>query len=452
MIVGMRLQSSLEFDGYIKKKEKTPENAVTQAVKHVRSKYYGDYDAEYVTDKVLNTYLGSLDKHSRYFLKSQHTQYRNFLSGKYEGLGFEFMTGDSSLYVSKVLSKSPAEESGFTPGDEVVAIRGTEISGDYLSLDSIQILCDSELGDTIAFEIRRFGSDKTTMLDVIAGSVKIPVVRTIPIKDHDIIYVDIERFTNDVYKDFMESTEEYLQGDEKDLIIDVRGNPGGTLEETIKIINQFVRDAEVRLLSTVYRNDRKRHFESTGRTFLSVDDMVVLIDDESASSSEIVAGVLQDLDRAKIIGLPSYGKGSIQQNYMLSNGGSLQLTIGAYVLPGGRVIGSREDSLNIWPDIEISEMQCLDSIPGYFVAARAEDLIVSNLDLFTMSDDKKSKINGFQASIEAMVNELGLSPSCEAYLLQELNFEIWKKTAKNKESIDLELVDAVLSEAIDQLK
>ena len=452
MVFGMRLQSSLEVDGYIQKKKKSPETAVTQAIDHVKSKYYGDYDSQEVTDHVLNAYLGSLDRHSRYFHKSQHTQYRNFVSGKYEGLGFEFMTGNASLYVSRVLKDSPAEKSGFYAGDKVLTIRNTPITGEYVNLDSIQVLCNSSPGDTIQFQINRLGSQEVRSLDVIVGSVKIPVVRAIPVKDEKILYVDIQRFTNDVYQDFMEETEPYLQNGEYDLIIDVRGNPGGTLEETVKIINQFFKESDQPLLSTIYRGGRKREFESTGRTFISVNEIVVLIDDESASSSEIVAGVLQDLDKAVIIGLPSYGKGSIQQNYMLSNGGSIQLTIGAYMLPGGRLIGSRHDSLNIWPDIEINEMRCLDSIPTRFIAQSAEDLIMTRLDIFGAMPDRADQIEEFLPEIRNAIKDLGISESCLEYVAQQLVFEIWRETSHEDEALDQKGADMAISRAIEILQ
>ena len=168
------------------------------------------------------------------------------------------------------------------------------------------------------------------------------------IEDQDTVgYLKIGTFYTDVFREVMQTMERVGRDMAviDDWIIDLRGNPGGVLEETIKLLNQIFYDQDIPLINTLGTQGVVRSYTSTGRSFLRIGRIVILCDSASASASEIVAGVLQDHDRAVLIGSDTYGKGYIQQVFDLSNSGALRLTTGAYQLPGGRRIGIGQDTI-----------------------------------------------------------------------------------------------------------
>jgi carboxyl-terminal processing protease len=152
-------------------------------------------------------------------------------------------------------------------------------------------------------------------------------------------YIKVNRFAENTYREFMEKLDPMVEKQGmKDLVIDLRGNPGGYLQKAIDILNQCFKDKDKLLLFTEGKNSKKQEYKTNGQAFYTINNISVLIDEGSASASEIVAGALQDWDRAKIIGRRSFGKGLVQEQYPLSNGGALRLTIARYYTPSGRCI------------------------------------------------------------------------------------------------------------------
>jgi len=346
MVFGMRLQKSLEYDGVLTRVDEAPEQSIVEALQHIKSKFYGDVSYPEFTDAVLSQMVTELDPYSHYFPKAKDDDYNRYVNGLYEGIGIEYMSYNDSLFVSTIIPGGPASETQISRGDVLLMIDSIDIQQKEITLDSITKLSNRNYGDDISLTVWHRESDETQTYPLTVSSVSLPLVKSFVLEDNsDVAYIRIKRFYKGVFRDFMDEIDGYHMDsvDVKHLIVDLRGNLGGVVDETIKLLNQFFTEKEVVLLSTVDNAQQKQDYNSNGRTFMDLGRVVVLIDERSASASEIMAAVLQDHDRAIVIGSNSYGKGVIQQNYNLSNDGSINLTIGAYRLPSGRFINQETE-------------------------------------------------------------------------------------------------------------
>src|SRR6185369_12924021 len=182
-------------------------------------------------------------------------------------------------------------------------------------------------------------------VEVVRDEIKVPSVITGYMIDTSIAYIKVERFTNSTYKDFMDQWERlYTQHNARHLILDLRDNPGGYLKEAVNMLSQIFTEEGKLLVYTEGMHERRVDYKSTGKVFFPVEHVAVLINEGSASASEIIAGCIQDQDRGVIIGSRSYGKGLVQEQFDLSNGGILRMTVSKYYTPSGRLIQKAYDA------------------------------------------------------------------------------------------------------------
>jgi len=310
-----------------------------------------------------------------------------------------------------------------------------------------------ELGDEV--EISVLDADYgLKQVSVTVSEVEVPLINHYVVTAEDsasVSIVRIKRFYEDVYRDFMQALEDQktMGYNATHLIIDLRDNPGGIVEETVKILNQLIPEKQKLLLSTNKKSGRAKEYLSNGRTFLDIERIVIICNEASASASEILAGVLQDYDRGVVIGLPSYGKGLIQQNYDLSNDGSINLSIGEYILPSGRHIhpSSMTDSTyqslvntrslsagrGVPPDVLLE-----DCVMRLALGDHAKQLTIRH-DLWTKEDlsseDRRSIITSDILSNENCVEARG----------RQLWWEIVSATLEPGDQVDLTDLDTALS-------
>jgi len=343
MVIGMRLNESLVSDGYLAKRSDQPaQRSIHEVSEHIQSKYYGEISDDQFTDAVIDAMVTELDPHSHYFPPERSARYDRYMSGLYRGVGIEFITRGDTAYIFNVLPGSPAADVGLKRGQIVAQIDSVELLDSDYDIDSMLRVSSRELGDEV--EISVLDADYgLKQVSVTVSEVEVPLINHYVVTAEDsasVSIVRIKRFYEDVYRDFMRALEDQktMGYNATHLIIDLRDNPGGIVEETVKILNQLIPEKQKLLLSTNKKSGRAKEYLSNGRTFLDIERIVIICNEASASASEILAGVLQDYDRGVVIGLPSYGKGLIQQNYDLSNDGSINLSIGEYILPSGRHI------------------------------------------------------------------------------------------------------------------
>lgn len=315
----------------------------------IESDYVSDTDQSELIEAAIEGMLTSLDPHSAYHNPDSYEDLRVSTRGEYGGLGMEVTSRDDFITVVSPISDTPAERAGLRTNDRIVAVNGENIIG--ISVDDAVEMMRGAVGDPVTITISREGEEA---FDVTLVRDTIPL-RTVAWRIEDgVPYLRIagfnERTTEMVLEGVTELEEEY-GADLPGLILDMRFNPGGLLEQAIGVTDVFLDGGEV--VSTRTRDPREtQRYNARPGDLLEGAPIVILINEGSASAAEIVAGALQDRERAELVGMTSFGKGSVQTIIPLRGGrdGALRLTTGRYYTPAGRSI----QATGIIPDTQIS--------------------------------------------------------------------------------------------------
>lgn len=313
---------------------------VEEALRFLDNKYLYDTDVEALTDDALTQIFSRLDPYSVYIPPKNLVDVNNNMEGNYKGIGIETIILRDTLVVTRVLDESPAKKAGIQKLDHIIALNGKAFVGKDLDFPAFRRHFQTQT-DTSVLTLLRPVSQEIIDLSLFSELVRTRSINHHVMLDDSTLYVRIDQFIARTYQEFMQVLEaRQINGSIPRLIIDLRDNPGGYLGEVTKILSQFFDESKKTLVKTIVRNGRERKYETTGRTFYQVGKIVVLINGNSASGSEVLAGALQDWDRGLIIGRSSYGKGLVQEQYPLNNGGAVRLTVANYFLPSGRSIQS----------------------------------------------------------------------------------------------------------------
>ncbi|WP_339740177.1 S41 family peptidase [uncultured Maricaulis sp.] len=315
----------------------------------IESDYVAETDQTQMIEAAIEGMLTSLDPHSAYHNPDSYENLRVTTRGEYGGLGMEVTRRDEFITVVSPISDTPAERAGLRTNDRIIAVDGDSIIG--VTVDSAVEMMRGAVGEPVTITIARAGEDP---FDVTLVRDTIPL-RTVATRIEDgIPYLRIagfnERTTEMVLEGIAELEDEY-GGPLPGLILDVRYNPGGLLDQAIGVTDVFLDGGEV--VSTRNRDPRDtQRYNARPGDRLNQAPIVVLINEGSASAAEIVAGALQDRERAELVGMTSFGKGSVQTIIPLRGGrdGALRLTTGRYYTPAGRSI----QGTGIVPDLQIS--------------------------------------------------------------------------------------------------
>ena len=310
----------------------------------VQTRYVDTVDIDRLADVAAEAILNELDPHSYYIPQEKSAAITNRMQGNLEGIGVEFFLFLDTVYVVDVIANSPASKVDLLPGDAILAINDTLVSGLEREMSEIVELFRGPVDSEVRLRTLRNAEEKEREVVVKRGTVPINSVGSSYLIEEDLLYLKLNSFTARSYSEFMQVIEENVAGKEKiDLILDLRHNPGGYLQEAIKILSQLFPQAGKTMVKTKSHSKMEKTYRSNGRNFFHIDRVVVLIDGASASASEIVAGVVQDLDRGLVIGSKSFGKGSVQEHYRLRDNSAIRLTVSKYYIPSGRAIFREED-------------------------------------------------------------------------------------------------------------
>ena len=312
--------------------------AIDEILRYVQSKYVDTVDMEELRTESIDHLLSKLDPHSVYITPDELKAVEDEMSGEFEGVGIEFLMVDDTMQVVTPLAGGPSEAAGILAGDKIVSINDTTIAGAKIDNGLIYKKLRGKKGSHVKLGILRGIEKEQRYFDITRDIIPVHSVDVAYMLDAKNGYIKINRFTDRTYQEFMEglrplAEEKGLQN----LIIDLRGNPGGYLEEATEILSQIFPEGKL-LVYTKGRTEKVREYKSNGRARFNIQNVALLIDEGSASASEIMAGAVQDWDRGWIVGRRSYGKGLVQEQYPLSNGGGLRLTIARYYTPSGRCI------------------------------------------------------------------------------------------------------------------
>jgi len=312
---------------------------IEEVIRFIESKYVDEVDQSAMVEDALMSIMKYLDPHSLYISKSRLEEVNDQLKGSYEGLGIETIYFQDTLIVLNVIKDGPSDKAGVQLFDKIIDIGGdNNVAGEY-DPEVLRSVLKGANGSDNKLILKRHLTNKLDTVNVSVGNVDVKSADIAYMLDDSIGYIKIERFNSNIYKEFMESLEKlYTKEGMKHLVIDVRDNPGGYLPETTKILSQLFTQKDRLLVYTEGKRDDRYDYKSSGKVFFEVDEIAVLIDEGSASGSEIIAGAIQDWDRGTIIGRRSYGKGLVQEQYGLKSGDALRLTVAKYYTPSGRSI------------------------------------------------------------------------------------------------------------------
>ena len=318
---------------------------VEEIIRFIESRYVDEVESDELVEEAIYSIFGTLDPHSNYIPQRTLNEINEDMSGEYLGVGIETLYYNDTVFVEGVLPDSPGENCGLKRGDKILAIDKVSVAGTDLSYAEISAHFDKEKGAEVEVVIER--DDKELKLDC---EINVIPRKAVPLAyeiSPNVVYVKIQRFSGKVYKEFMDAIEPFADGkDDVSLILDLRDNPGGYLPETIKMLNQIFKEKGRLLVYTKDRSDKRIEYKTNGKRFYNIGQVAVLINGNSASASEIMAGAVQDWDRGVVIGQPSYGKGLGQEQYPLNNGGAIRLTVSKYYTPSGRLIQTPYENKN----------------------------------------------------------------------------------------------------------
>jgi len=300
---------------------------------------------------------GLEDPHSAYFPPVEAEEFSKDLAGEFEGIGAEIGIRDNQLTIIAPLPESPAEKAGLKPGDKIFSIDGEDTFGIKLEIAVSKIR--GKRGTEVVLAVTHNGIETLEDIVVVRDKINVPTIDSKIIEDTEIAYLRISYFNQDTWIDFDKSLRELLLQNPKGIVLDLRRNPGGFLETSIDIASEWVKQGVI----VRERNGEgyEQEHKSRGAHRLANIPTVVLVDEGTASGSEIVAGAIQDYDVGTIVGQQTYGKGSVQNFEVLSDGSALKLTIDRWFTPNDRAI----DGKGIEPDIILEEM---------FVPVESEEL------------------------------------------------------------------------------
>ncbi len=350
MLIGMRLNQASPAV-IVEKSSLLPDQLMGQGrvdelIRYIDAKYVDKVDRERLIEKAINSVLEELDPHSNYIPADHLQEVNENLEGNFDGIGVEFLVLDDTIMVVSTLAGGPSEAVGVMAGDKIVMIGDSIVAGEGIDTRNVIKMLRGERGSQVNIGILR-GKEKELRRFMITRD-KIPVhsVDIAYMLDEKTGYIKLNRFSATTYEEFMKGLEKMVEEEGmKDLVIDLRHNPGGYLQQATNILSQLFNEKGKLLVYTEGRTVNRNDYESSGRNFFDVGNVVVLIDEGSASASEIMAGAIQDHDRGVIIGRRSFGKGLVQEQYKLRDGSALRLTVARYYTPSGRSIQKPYDDL-----------------------------------------------------------------------------------------------------------
>lgn len=342
--------------------------SLQEALDLIRLKYVDSVRVDSLQGRAIQEMMSELDPHSVYFPPVELKEVNEDLAGNFEGIGVEFNVFSDTVNVVYVIPGGPSEAARLEIGDKIISVNNSPLTGRPFTIDEIKSLIRGKRGSKVVLGIIR--DKKSKSITVTRGTIPVSAIDAAYMIDKTTGYIKLNKFTENSYEEFMQAMEMLQKEGLQKLIFDLRGNGGGFMNEAVEMADEFL-DGEKLIVYTEGVNSKKREYRCKRPGLFETGKLVILVDELSASASEILAGSLQDWCRATIIGRRTFGKGLVQEQYPLSDGSAIRLTVARYYTPLGRSIqrsyekGKKVYMDELWERYSNGEMLSADSIKSH---------------------------------------------------------------------------------------
>ena len=312
-------------------------NRLNNLLHIIDDQYVDNVNIDSLVDKAIPQILSDLDPHSVYITAKDMQAANDELKGSFSGVGIEFNIRQDTLHVQNVIKNAPAERAGLLAGDKVVSIDGKPFVGKTVTNDEAMRRLKGPKDTKVRIGVLRYGHKKPLEFTVTRGDIPQKSITATYMLDDDTGYIRVKNFGERTYPDMLIALAKLSQEGCRNLVIDLRDNTGGFLQSAVQMANEFLPKNKL-IVYTQGRKSQRQDYVSDGKGSYQRMPLVVLINEGSASSSEIFAGAMQDNDRATVIGRRSFGKGLVQQQMGFTDGSLIRLTIARSYTPSGRCI------------------------------------------------------------------------------------------------------------------
>ncbi len=342
-------------------------NKISTLITAIDQLYVDSVDVDTLVEAVLPVLLNKLDPHSAYFPAEEAKESNDELHGSFSGIGVQFSMQDDTIHVNSVIRGGPSEKVGVLAGDRIVFIDDSLFAGKGVNSNDVVKRLKGPSGTEVKIGVVRPGDDGIIDFTIERGPIPVKSVDAAYMITDEIGYIELNKFGETTYSEMITGLAKLSSEGCRKIIIDLRGNTGGYLGTAIQIVNEFLPKGEMIVYTKGLHSEYDAEY-ANGRGRFQQIPMVIMIDESSASASEILTGAIQDNDRGTIVGRRSYGKGLVQQPIDFSDGSSIRLTIARYFTPSGRCIqkpygkGDEDYAMDIIKRWEHGEFFSADSV------------------------------------------------------------------------------------------
>ena len=310
---------------------------LSRAVNYISNEYIEKIDNDSLAELAIPAIIEKLDPHSSYIPASEFKKIEEPLQGEFDGIGIVFNMATDTVIVLNVIPSGPSQKAGIVAGDRIVKVNDTIIAGQKMPQSDVMKRLRGPRGTQVNLSLKRQNIAEPVVVTVTRDAIPLNSVEATVMLTDNIGFIRLSQFARTSHREIKSSIDTLRKQGMKSLILDLRGNSGGFLDQAILIANEFLERGKL-IVYTEDRNQKQIRQHSDGRGKATDLDIAVLIDESSASSSEILAGALQDNDRGTIIGRRSFGKGLVQSQIPFEDGSAMRITVAKYFTPTGRSI------------------------------------------------------------------------------------------------------------------
>ncbi|WP_346862471.1 S41 family peptidase [uncultured Draconibacterium sp.] len=320
-------------------------NKITTILNLIDNGYVDSVNTAEIVEETIPEILKKLDPHTSYIPARDMQEVQEEMRGNFSGIGVQFSIQEDTVRVIEVISGGPSSKVGILPGDRIVTVNDSLIAGVDVNNNTVLNLLRGEKNSKVRVGIIRKDFDGELEFEITRGDIPIYSVDVSYMIDDETGFIKVSRFANTTYDEFVEGLKKLEQLGAKKVIVDLRNNPGGSLVGVLQMVDEFLEKGEP-ILYTEGINQPRKTYNASAKTLFADIGVYVMIDEFSASASEIFAGAMQDNDRGIVIGRRSFGKGLVQEQIPLMDGSALRLTVARFYTPSGRCIQSSYEDGN----------------------------------------------------------------------------------------------------------